>query len=316
MWLHRGSSLRRALAGARLKADPMPRVFLFLSTGRCGTQWLASALGDLYGDRAEVEHEPLGPDYRPRRFLRSYERLDEMLEVPAIRDHLRRVERTIEERPYIETGWPCYAAVPLFSRIFGDRLSLVRILRHPVPTAVSLVTHGFWSGRADAYATEAILDPWSEGVVQSDYARRWRDMSPYEKCLFWWTELHLYADELSAGRFEGPFLDIRFEDLFDESGTALDELVSFLGLPSEDSLARATGRRKDDRRRRTNVPFSWREIFDHPGTLAVAERHGYRVRWQDDLSLRERYGMAAPSSWLGRSFRRARRLLGRTRRSR
>lgn len=40
-----------------------------LSTGRCGTQWLAQALGAAMGNRIRVEHEPLHNDYAPRRML-------------------------------------------------------------------------------------------------------------------------------------------------------------------------------------------------------------------------------------------------------
>ena len=40
-----------------------------LSTGRCGTQWLAEHLQRAYSDRFQVEHEPMHNAYHPRRML-------------------------------------------------------------------------------------------------------------------------------------------------------------------------------------------------------------------------------------------------------
>jgi hypothetical protein len=42
-----------------------------LSTGRCGTQWLAKNLTDHYGDLLAVTHEPHQREYLPRRCWES-----------------------------------------------------------------------------------------------------------------------------------------------------------------------------------------------------------------------------------------------------
>jgi len=41
----------------------------FLSTGRCGTQWIASNLQDLQNDSIVIRHEPLHDRYYPRLML-------------------------------------------------------------------------------------------------------------------------------------------------------------------------------------------------------------------------------------------------------
>ena len=46
-------------------------IVAFLSTGRCGTQWLTAGLRELHPD-VEAEHEPIGPLYKPRRYFRRY----------------------------------------------------------------------------------------------------------------------------------------------------------------------------------------------------------------------------------------------------
>ena len=57
------STLPRSQDGAddRTTTKP-PRATFFLSTGRCGTQWLAASLAEHYGDMATVDHEPMSAD--------------------------------------------------------------------------------------------------------------------------------------------------------------------------------------------------------------------------------------------------------------
>jgi len=269
----------------------MSRIFLFLSTGRCGTQWLAETLASGFADVADVTHEPIDAAYHPRDFIRAYDRLDDMLELTPIRDHLRRVERTIEDRAYIETGWPVYAAIPLYIKVFGESVvRVVHIPRHPVHVAASFVTHGFWRGRADEFATHGVLDPWAPGVVMTEYASRWPRMTPYEKCLYWWAELQLYGADLKDRYPSLGFHGITFEELFASDGSALRELVDFLELPRRD-LGGAVERRIDEHRSR-GARFNWWEIYDHPKVLAVAESLGYHVRWSSADELNARYGVS------------------------
>lgn len=266
----------------------MKKIFLFLSTGRCGTQWIADTFARVYEDVADVTHEPIDAHYRPRDFLRTYERFDDMLAIDAVKRHLERVEKTIESRTYIETGWPVYAAIPLYIETFGaDAVGIVRVPRHPVHVAASFVTHGFWHGRADEFATHGVLDPWAPGVAMSEYSARWKGMSAYEKCLYWWAELHLYGTELREHYPTVSFHDIKFEDLFRPGDASLPEMVSFLGLPDR-GVADAIGQRVDQHRRRGGG-FDWWEIFDHPKVLAVAESLGYNVKWNTASELDARY---------------------------
>ena len=91
-----------------------------LSTGRCGTQWLTKTLADLHGGDLRVEHEPIGPLYAPRRFFRSYADPEAILSVPEVRAHVDSIVAT-DSLLYIETGWPLFAALPLFVATFGAR---------------------------------------------------------------------------------------------------------------------------------------------------------------------------------------------------
>src|SRR5215211_2830823 len=119
----RGRGKRAAVASLRRSMTPSS-VAIVLSPGRCGTQWLAATLGELYGDRLEAEHEPLGALYRPRRYFRRYDDPAAILEVERVREHFDRIERTDR---YIETGWPLYGAAPLFAERYADRLRVVHL---------------------------------------------------------------------------------------------------------------------------------------------------------------------------------------------
>jgi hypothetical protein len=263
-----------------------PTVSLFLSSGRCGTQWLAAVLARMYSDVAVVTHEPIGPMYQPKRVFRASDAAERMLGIDAVRDHIASIERIAETKSYIETGWPSCAAIPLFRRRFGDRFRLVQLVRDPVPTAMSLVTHGFFDGRDDEWATEALLDPTSPNVAQTEYAERWAALSPYEKCLFVWTEIHLYGEALRELSF--PMMTIRTEDILLPTG-ALQSLITFLGLPDRPVPEDATEERVDAHRFQTPDAIEWRKIFDHPRTVALATAHGYAWDGIDEGALADRY---------------------------
>lgn len=74
------------------------------------TQWLTTGLRDLVPS-IDVEHEPIGPLYAPRRYFRRSDDPAAILEVPGVRRHIDSVETGI--RPYVETGWPLFPALSL-----------------------------------------------------------------------------------------------------------------------------------------------------------------------------------------------------------
>ena len=266
------------------------RVYLFVSTGRCGSQWLTAQLSALYPDELVVAHEPIGPHYRPRDFFRRYDALDDMGADVRIADHLRGVADIPPSKSYVETGWPVFAAVPLFVERFGDAVSLVHLTRHPVPTALSHMVHKLYAGSArdDDYTRLAALDPWCAGAIHSQAAGAWRSFSPYERCLFWWTEVHTYAFELQRRYPSLPYLRVRAEDLLGDR-RALEELAAFLGVGWNEALARARDVRVDRWHHQTDEDYEWRAIERHPETVALAAALGYDVDDVDAEALDRRY---------------------------
>jgi hypothetical protein len=103
-----------------------------LSTGRCGTQWLAKNLTDHYGDLLAVTHEPHQREYLPRRLLG----IDDPAQWPSITlidRHIAAIKRDLASKSYIECGWPCYGPLPYFAAQLAGRVRVIHLLRHPCP---------------------------------------------------------------------------------------------------------------------------------------------------------------------------------------
>ena len=263
-------------------------MIIVLSAGRCGTQWLATAIGELYPQLVEAEHEPIGPLYEPRRFFRRYRDPEAMLDLADVRRH---TERIAGSRHYIETGWPSFPALPLFAASFPDALRVVHLTRHPAPSALSHLAHQSYAGspRADAYTRLATLGPTDPNVFQNAYAERWDALTPYEKCLFWWTEVHAFGLEF-AERFPAvERLVVRSEEMLCGDRPTLQRLIDFCDLPWDDRLPGLTRRRVDRWHHHTSELDDPALVRRHPLAVEVAARLGYEaadVRLQE---LRARY---------------------------
>ncbi len=264
----------------------------FLSSGRCGTQWLAQHLGDAYPDLAEVTHEPLYMDYFPRQLLARGDPNPHGATRVVIA-HADRVEALLRWGHYIECGWPCYAAIRYFALRFKDAFRIVHLTRHPVPSASSMVTHGYYSGPSHHVTDRALLTPWDGGVAFPEYRDRWNAMSAYEKCLYFWAEVHDLGLRLE-GDLGLPWLRVRYEDLF--HGDALDRLLAFLDLPRRRAIYAARGQPRDGYRRVGMSELDPRAIERHPRVVAVAELLGYDAGEVDEERIRRRYVAAPPTT--------------------
>jgi len=245
-----------------------------LSTGRCGTQWLAEELDRAYADVLRVEHEPLHAGYRPREMLgaRALDRLPPE-EAQPVRAHLDAIERELADRPYLECGHPCWSAIPCLAERFAGRCRVVHLTREPVATARSWLTmQAYQPPLAPHLQERVLLSPFDDGAAFPEYRPRWPTLSPFEKCLYYWAEVHAFglAQETRLGV---PWLRISSEDLFD--GVALERLLAFLELPRRQPIFDARARRVDRYRFLSTSPADPAALASHPRILAVADRLGY-----------------------------------------
>lgn len=264
-------------------------VVMFLSTGRCGTQWLAATFRKLHQE-VRSEHEPIGPLYAPRRHFRRYREPGRVLDEPAVAEHLAGV--VAETRPYIETGWPLFPALPYVATAIPERLRVVHLTRHPVPTALSHLAHSSYAGspRDDTFTRLATLGPGDARVFQPGYAKRWDALTPYEKCLFWWTEVNLFGLEFAHRFPEIPLLRIRSEDLLSPtSEEALPRMLAFAGLAWSQLWTQELGTTVDRWRHHTEQDVEPALVRHHPQAVETAARLGYDSLEFDRAALRARY---------------------------
>jgi hypothetical protein len=266
---------------------PSP-VVMFLSTGRCATQWLAATLGKLHPE-VRSEHEPIGPLYAPRRHFRRYRDPQRVLDEPAVAAHLARV--LAQECPYAETGWPLFPVLPHLAGTIPERLRVVHLTRHPVPTALSHVAHNSFAGspRDDAFTRLATLGPGDPRVFQPGYGDRWDALTPYEKCLFWWTEVNLFGLEFAQRFPEIPLLRVRSEDLLSSASGVLPRLLEFAGIAFDQRWTQALDTVVDRWRHHTEQDIDPTLVGDHPRTVETAARLGYDALAVDRAALRARY---------------------------
>jgi hypothetical protein len=269
---------------------------MFLTTGRCGTQWLTATLAELY-PHVRVEHEPIGPRYAPRRHFRRWEDPERILEEPAVAVHLQGI--LSETADYVETGWPLFPALPYLARKVPERLRVVHLTRHPVPTSLSHLAHSSYAGslRDDPFTHLATLAPTDERVFQPDYAAHWEPLTPYEKCLYWWTEVNLFGLEFAERVPQIPLLRVAAEPLLAGAPEVRAGLLSFLGLPDHPGWT-AAGKRVIDRwQHHTDQPVEPELVARHKRTVQTATALGYDALRFDAQALRERYaGLPDPGA--------------------
>ncbi len=258
----------------------------FLSTGRCGTQWLAVNLQKAFGDRLCVEHEPIHNDYSPWQILGAQDPggTDNPQRVLA---HLDHIERCLESKPYIECGHPCWAAVPYLAKRFEGRVRVVHLTRHPVPTACSWLTHSAYCPPFLPHQQEKVLlSPFDVGVAFPQVQPRWEQMNPFDKCLYYWAEVNALGLRLE-GEGHVPWLRLKYEDLFD--GDGLEHLMSYLGLPHSPTIVGARKALVDTHHFVTDAWWDVRAAERHTPVVEVARALGYDLLAVDYRALRRRY---------------------------
>ena len=255
----------------------------FLSTGRCGTQWLARALAECRGPRARVEHEPLGDGYQWRRQLAGGN------PPQAVERHLLSIEETLRTQDYIEAGCPGWSTLPWLKERLGERLRVVHLVRHPVTTALSWVSRGAYAEPMlpGLPAGRVLLLPDDPGVSYPEYLSSWSGLTRYEKCLWFWGEVHAFGLRLEQS-LEVPWLRLSFEELFRGDGGVC--LAEFIGDMPRDCLTDAVTKRTD--RFHGFAVDHWVDparIGEHAGIVETAQRLGYDPLAFDEAALRARY---------------------------
>jgi hypothetical protein len=206
-----------------------------LSTGRCGTQLLARVMQRRFPE-ARVEHEPLHEQYGD----------------PSA--HFDSIEETLQTRDYIETGFPWFRAADLVRARFAGRLRIIHLVRHPIPVALSWLTQRAYCPPLLPHLREKVLIP-----PGPDYAACWPELTPYEKCLYYWLRVNTLGRDLADER-------LTFEEVLREADGVVDEHRYLLAEWYDPGL-----------------------IARHPAVVDLARELGYDALDYDEEALRRRY---------------------------
>ena len=224
-----------------------------------------------------VEHEPLHNAYQPRKMLglQSPEELGAEL-AASILEHIDSIERTVLDRPYIECGHPCWSTIPYLTRRFGERVRILLLIREPVATALSWLTHqAYCAPLAPHLKEKVLLSPFDAGVAYPAYRERWNFMQPFEKCLYFWLEVNALGERLKYGD-AAPMLRVSVEKLLQsDSSSALEQMLDFLELPIKPEFIAARSQRVDAFRYVAHLQPDTSAVHNHPEVLKLAACLGY-----------------------------------------
>jgi Fe-S-cluster formation regulator IscX/YfhJ len=256
-----------------------------LNTGRCSTVSLSEYFGWSFNDEAFVWHEPFHEsELPPRIHFRQYENLQWSWESPeSCIPELDRIKPFIKlwrqilrgSKNIIVFGYTIYPLIPLIISAFPGAVRILHLVRHPVAVAASMTNNGLYDPiiEKDNPAMRAELDPRLTSTFHPEYAKSWETLTPFEKNLYRWAEINLYAKELHEFFPEVPFMTVRIEDMNQE---IVDKMASFFGLHKRagESMPRFN-RQKTNRKILRPIKNASECLPLHPHIIEVAESLGY-----------------------------------------
>jgi hypothetical protein len=209
-----------------------------LSTGRCGTKWLAALLAE--SDLAFANHE-LQPRLI-RQGQRAYETLPDRLDhfaeiVRAARDDMISASYQAE-RIYVETNHFITFLAPALMAAY-PRSKFIHLVRHPGDFVRSGMRRNWYGGHT-----------YDVGRIRPSTLEEWEGLSQFERVAWLWNETnavveHFFAEDIDPQRT----LSVKAEDMFADPDVALG-ICRFIGAAD---LTEAHIQRLQSRR--VNVQF-------------------------------------------------------------
>ena len=134
----------------------------------------------------------------------------------------------MEQKDYLETGFPVWSSLPFLKEYFRGRIKIVFLSRNPLTLINSWANHGAFMKQILPHIKEKILlIPLDEGVSYPKYRDNWEAMDPFEKILYYWTEIKALGI-LFMNASNTPIIHIKYEELFTEK--TIRKICEFLSL--------------------------------------------------------------------------------------
>lgn len=265
------------------------KIIIFLSTGRCGTQFFTSYLHQVVDNtKSVVVHEPLGPNYSPRTCLRANNLNALLAKYPTVDQHFKHITNiTNKKHLYIETGWPVFPWIPYLLDTFGKDVVVVHLLRHPIRFAFSCASHGFYTEkRNDGFSKLALLQPTDPGVVYKTYRSIWGSLNPVERSLFQWLEINKWAEELKK-RYPGKFITLKSEELLERPEDLLKHLKASMPELGEFFIHKPQSTELVDSFHFKTPNLKLKSLRFIPAVKQLADKYGYSMKV--DQAIKQRF---------------------------
>jgi sulfotransferase family protein len=250
--------LKRRLTGkSRLREfdDAHPCVFV-LSTGRAGTQTLASLLG--LARSCLAYHEPAPTLWRLAQM--AYESggdssMAEILDEGFLAGRKVLLNHSLAcSKGYVETG-PHLTFLARQVRAILPEATFIHLVRDPRAVVRSAMRRDWYSGHP--------YDCWRiRPRPDTPMAERWEASSPFQKNLWLWKETNDGILDFTTTLPAGRLIRVRAEDVFKAHEDTLNALFLHLStvLPSERRIRRVLGKRLNAQRSGTfPQPSGWSE---------------------------------------------------------
>ena len=207
-----------------------------LSTGRCGTDFLAHVL---------EESRDLGVYQNPQPDLRFYKKdayranlthpkaLEEVIKSSRFEVILGEYRRG---RRYVETNNAISFFAPQLAALF-PRSIFIHLIRHPGDFARSGMRRGWYTGTIET----------DIGILRKSDDAEWGSYDRLMKIGWLWNETNSFIRDFSNTIDSDRFLLVRSEDMFRDRGVT-HKIFSFLGAhsPTERALRRLTARKVNE----------------------------------------------------------------------
>ncbi len=241
-----------------------------LSTGRCGTQWLAKNLAETLPEDWRVEHEPLHFDYAPLKNSPSHPLVCNAEKLTA---HLSGIQKHVgQDGHYIECGFPCWRHLQWFREALDCPVKIIHLHRHPVAVARSwLKQNAFVPPILPHLPVKELFHPAAVEALLPEYLKAWDHLTSFEKNLYYWAEVQLQALSYKKIWNDSPWLELPFARLNDQK--LLEYLEVFLAAPLRADYWR--WRKTDDYQGLEQAPVDESLLEKHPDVRRVMAAFNY-----------------------------------------
>ncbi len=210
---------------------PTSKKIFILGSGRSGTHWIGYILQAHPKIHATVEEEPawgwvkrmaVEPDSRSELY-------------PKLVRYYQRQHHLSTPRHYLDKSHPNIWLAEQLAESFEDALFL-GIIRNPYATVASMLRHEGVRGWHDRWKELPVPNRFL-GITEADKAN-YEDLPVAVKCAMRWRSHRDQMEHLKSQLGE-RIMVVRYEMLFSDTATLLDEIGEFIGLTSPIPLPHA-----------------------------------------------------------------------------